>query len=72
MKVCLFGGTFDPPHLGHLIIAQTIFEAEKFDQIVCQALDQQAEDKELSAKSENYPKGIRRKKGPFRCGMEKQ
>ena len=29
MKVCLFGGTFDPPHLGHLIIAQTIFEAEK-------------------------------------------
>ncbi len=34
MKVCLFGGTFDPPHLGHLIIAQTIFEAEKFDQIV--------------------------------------
>ena len=34
MKVCLFGGTFDPPHLGHLIIAQTIFEAEKFDHIV--------------------------------------
>ena len=34
MKVCLFGGTFDPPHLGHLIIAQTIFEAENFDQIV--------------------------------------
>lgn len=34
MKVCLFGGTFDPPHLGHLIVAQTIFEAENFDQIV--------------------------------------
>ena len=34
MKVCLFGGTFDPPHLGHLIIAQTIYEAEKFAQIV--------------------------------------
>ena len=34
MKVSLFGGTFDPPHLGHLIIAQTIFEAENFDQIV--------------------------------------
>ena len=34
MKVCLFGGTFDPPHLGHLIIAQTIFEAENFDQII--------------------------------------
>lgn len=34
MKSCLFGGTFDPPHLGHLIIAQTIFEAENFDRIV--------------------------------------
>ena len=34
MKICLFGGTFDPPHLGHLILAQTIFEAEHFDQIV--------------------------------------
>ena len=34
MNICLLGGTFDPPHLGHLIIAQTIFEAENFDQIV--------------------------------------
>lgn len=34
MKICLFGGTFDPPHLGHLILAQTIYEAEHFDQIV--------------------------------------
>ncbi len=34
MKLCLFGGTFDPPHIGHLLIAQTIFEAEHFDQVV--------------------------------------
>ncbi len=34
MKLCIFGGTFDPPHIGHLLIAQTIFEAEKFDNIV--------------------------------------
>ncbi len=34
MKICLFGGTFDPPHLGHLIIAQTVCEAESFDKIV--------------------------------------
>jgi len=30
----LFGGTFDPPHIGHLLVAQTIFEAENFDKIV--------------------------------------
>lgn len=34
MKVCLFGGTFDPPHIGHLLIAQTVFEAENFDKII--------------------------------------
>ena len=34
MKICLFGGTFDPPHIGHLLIAQTIFEAENFDKVV--------------------------------------
>ncbi|NQT96732.1 MAG: nicotinate-nucleotide adenylyltransferase [Candidatus Marinimicrobia bacterium] len=34
MKLCVFGGTFDPPHIGHLLIAQTIFEAEQFNKIV--------------------------------------
>ncbi len=34
MKICLFGGTFDPPHIGHLLVAQTICEAESFDRIV--------------------------------------
>lgn len=33
VRICLFGGTFDPPHIGHLIIAQTVFEAEHFDKI---------------------------------------
>ncbi len=33
MKICLFGGTFDPPHVGHLLIAQTICEAEEFEKI---------------------------------------
>ena len=34
MRVCIFGGTFDPPHIGHLMIAQTVCEAEKFDKIL--------------------------------------
>ncbi len=33
-KICLFGGTFDPTHIGHLLVAQTIFEAENFTKIV--------------------------------------
>ena len=34
MRICLFGGTFDPPHIGHLLIAQTVCEAEQFDKIL--------------------------------------
>ena len=34
MKVCLFGGTFDPPHIGHLIIAETVQETEGFDKMI--------------------------------------
>ena len=34
MRVCIFGGTFDPPHIGHLLIAQTVCEAENFDKIL--------------------------------------
>ena len=34
MKICIFGGTFDPPHIGHLLIAQTVCEVENFDKIL--------------------------------------
>ena len=34
MKICLFGGTFNPPHIGHLLIAQTVCEEENFDKII--------------------------------------
>ena len=34
MKTCIFGGTFDPPHLGHLLIAQTIIESENFERLI--------------------------------------
>ena len=34
MKTCIFGGTFDPPHIGHLLIAQTVFESENFERLI--------------------------------------
>jgi nicotinate-nucleotide adenylyltransferase len=34
MRTCLFGGTFDPPHIGHLLVAQTVCEAENFDKVL--------------------------------------
>jgi nicotinate-nucleotide adenylyltransferase len=33
-KVGLFGGTFDPVHLGHLITAQSVREIRKLDKII--------------------------------------
>lgn len=34
MKVCLFGGTFDPPHNAHFIIAEAIRESLSLNKIV--------------------------------------
>lgn len=33
-KVGVFGGLFDPPHIGHLIIAQSVLEEFKLDKII--------------------------------------
>jgi nicotinate-nucleotide adenylyltransferase len=33
MTIGLFGGSFDPPHLGHLIVAETIRDQFQLDQI---------------------------------------
>lgn len=32
-RIALFGGTFDPPHLGHLVIAETVREALRLDRV---------------------------------------
>jgi len=32
-KVCIFGGTFNPPHIGHLIMANEVYHALEFDEI---------------------------------------
>jgi nicotinate-nucleotide adenylyltransferase len=54
MKICIFGGTFDPPHLGHLLIAQTICEAEEFDKIIfVPALKNPLKSKEIASSIEN-------------------
>lgn len=34
MKIGILGGTFDPPHVGHLIAAQDTFDALSLDQLL--------------------------------------
>ncbi|KPK62889.1 hypothetical protein AMJ83_09485 [candidate division WOR_3 bacterium SM23_42] len=34
MKTGIFGGLFDPPHIGHLIIAQHVFEEFKLEKVL--------------------------------------
>jgi len=32
-RVALFGGTFDPPHIGHMVAIRQILDTKKFDEI---------------------------------------
>ncbi|WP_141655157.1 nicotinate-nicotinamide nucleotide adenylyltransferase, partial [Candidatus Kryptonium thompsonii] len=34
MRVGIFGGTFNPPHIGHLIVAEFIREEANLDKII--------------------------------------
>ena len=34
VKLGVFGGTFDPPHVGHLAIAQAALESAKLDRVI--------------------------------------
>ena len=50
--MCLFGGTFDPPHIGHLLIAQTVFEAENFDKMLFVPANEQLQKKVMTEKKQ--------------------
>ena len=34
MRLAIFGGSFDPPHVGHLLAAEDVFERLALDRIV--------------------------------------
>ena len=34
MKIAILGGTFDPPHLGHLILADTVIKELDYDKVL--------------------------------------
>lgn len=34
MKLAIMGGTFNPPHLGHLICAEEVYDHFKFDKVI--------------------------------------
>jgi nicotinate-nucleotide adenylyltransferase len=34
MRIGIFGGTFDPPHVGHLIVASDAYEALELDRLI--------------------------------------
>ena len=49
MKIGILGGAFDPPHVGHLIVASQIKERMNFDQIWLMPVASHAFDKKLSS-----------------------
>lgn len=34
MKIAILGGTFDPPHLGHFILADTVLKELNYDKVI--------------------------------------
>lgn len=34
MKIGVFGGSFDPPHMGHLVVAEQVLDQLGFDQVL--------------------------------------
>ena len=34
MKIGIYGGTFNPPHIGHLVAAKAVFDLLKLDRLL--------------------------------------
>lgn len=49
MKIILFGGAFDPPHLGHILAAKTVLEKGLADEVWFTPCYQHPFDKNMSA-----------------------
>ncbi len=48
MRITLFGGTFDPPHLGHSTIARALLDQKKADEVWFLPVGEHAFEKEAS------------------------
>ena len=49
MKIALFGGGFDPPHLGHQFITQTLLERQIVEEVWYVPVKQHPFGKQVSA-----------------------
>ena len=49
MKICIFGGAFDPPHLGHTTIAQTLLKHKKCAEVWFLPVGEHAFEKKMSS-----------------------
>lgn len=49
MKIAVFGGSFDPPHLGHILIARQVLKYAKMDEVWLMPVASHAFDKKISS-----------------------
>jgi nicotinate-nucleotide adenylyltransferase len=48
MRIAVLGGSFDPPHLGHILIARQVLEFVKVDEVWAMPVSSHAFDKKVS------------------------
>lgn len=54
MKIAVLGGSFDPPHLGHVLIARQILEFTKIDEVWLLPVATHAFDKKTSSAVDRF------------------